>query len=226
MNPITKIIPKVMLPIVNVPNIEYLINEGLKSCINDFIIIVNEDYRIIKEYLQYRYSDINVQYVVQNNLNGLGGALLLCKELLNQEDFGLMLGDEFLYSDNKCYGISRLIDIYNETNQNILGLTKVLKKDIDKYGIVNLKNTQIVNIIEKPTFNIKSRLAISGRYVLKYEVFDYLEKITCKDIGLSDGLKLMIKDNELYGCIIQDKRFDIGSLNGFINANNYMKKRI
>lgn len=204
--PFTKAMPKEMLPIVDVPTIEYIVREAMDSGITDFLIIINEGKECIKthfgknEVLERFLSSknkteeinvinelpnkINVQFTYQYEQLGLGHAVLCAKEFVNNEPFVLLLGDDVYVGKDKPATL-QLLEAYNETNSSILGTLEVPHNDVCKYGIcepmskTESRLVQLKSVVEKPSLDkAPSNLAIGGRYVLTPTIFSYLETQT------------------------------------------------
>lgn len=219
--PITKVIEKTMLPLLNKPVIDYILDEAIAAGLKNFYIVINNNQYNIKRYLKETRKDLNIKYIIQKNLNGLGGAILLCKEYI-KKDFCVMLGDEIILNRNS---IQELISLYNKEDKHIIGLKKVKEKDKKKYGIVEVKNNFIIKGIEKPLEKVKGKHAVIGRYLFKQSIFELLEEdaFNNKEIGLSNVIFKNL-NNDFLGYIIKGKRFDIGNIEDYYKTIKYIKK--
>ncbi len=221
MYPVTKVIEKAMLPIRNVPAIDYIIKEALELNISNYIIVMNEEQSNVKKYLINSYKSLKFTFVYQNDNSGLGKAILLCKEYVNDDYFYVSLCDE-LFINNP------LIVLKNQFNKmisdvHLIGIKKVSKRNTKKYGIVKCKKDLIIAGIEKPTNNPISKNAIVGRYLFNKKIFQYLKDCNEKEIGLSNVIFNNLDNDLFYSVNLIGKRFDIGNVSGYKKAFNKMK---
>lgn len=247
--PFTKAVPKEMLPIVDIPTIEYIVREAIESGIEEVLIIINSEKECIKTHFgnnlvlekfledkkQYDYLEIvrelpklvKVYYTYQHEQLGLGHAVLCAKEFAASEPFALLLGDD-VYVGREKPATKQLIDAYEKTNSSILGTLEVPLCDVVKYGICKPCCDQsgdllkLKSVVEKPKVqDAPSRLAIGGRYVLSPTIFKYLEtqaRGVGNEIQLTDSIKRMMAEEDVYSLAIDGKRYDIGSKQGFLEA--------
>lgn len=201
--PATKAVPKEMLPIVDIPTIEYIVREAYEAGITEFLIIVNDYKDSIKEHFGHNIplekflfeknnqnaldiilelpKKIKVNYVVQKEQKGLGHAILCAKEFANGEPIAVLLGDDIVV--NKKYpAIKQLCDYYSIVKSTIVGVQEVSNDKTKLYGIVSPKNKfknnscEIIGMVEKPDpINAPSNYAVLGRYILSYSIFEKLE---------------------------------------------------
>ena len=244
MNPVTKVIPKTMLPINNIPCIQYLLEEAYSEGITNFIIVLNSNQKIIIDYLDitnidnthngYKeliklISNINITYIYQDESLGLADAIYKAKDYISKDEyFSILLGDDLFFSSFNIYGIGSLIKQYAKNNACYVGIKKVKRKETEKYGIVKIdKDSRILNIVEKPKDNPPSNKACVGRYILNYKIFDYIEKLKNKqdNVLFTDALKMYINEYNIYAKEIMGKRFDIGCLKDYVIANKELYKR-
>lgn len=239
--PITKSVMKTMLPIIDKPTIQYIIEEAILAGIEHIVIVLGPNQTLVKDYFQKEESNypainelnllidkINIDYVVQENPLGLGHAILLAKDYVKEEAFAVMLGDDLVKKDeNKpFFGIHSLCDCYQITKQACLGVQQVPLKDCSKYGVIesdNYTNTffPIHSIVEKP-LQAPSQFAVLGRYIFNQEIFKHLENTLPginKEIQLTDAIASLLKEKTIYACIFDGSRYDIGSKIGYIKAN-------
>ena len=203
--PFTKSIAKEMLPIIDRPNIEYLIREAKNSGIEEVIIIVSKSKPEIEDYFKRNIeleniliSDgklkeaneikevaelVKIKFVLQEKPIGLANALYVAKQEINGEDFALILGDDLIYSDG-VPALKQLIDAYEKYDSNIIGVQKVDHDKVNKYGIVAPKSDikgsvfELSDLVEKPKIeDAPSDYAIIGRYIIKNSLFNYIEKL-------------------------------------------------
>ena len=246
--PATKAEPKEMLPIVDKPTIQYIVEEAIASGIEDIIIITGRTKRSIEDHFDKSYeleSELekhnktelleltrgisnmaNIFYVRQKEALGLGHAILCAKALVNNEPFAVMLGDDVVDSQKKpC--LKQLIDVYEEYGSTVLGVQKVPESDTHMYGIVD--GVQIAdrvydvkNLVEKPAIGTSpSNIAILGRYVINPDIFGYLETQTPGaggEIQLTDALKRQMLNEKMIAYNFEGRRYDVGNKLGFLQA--------
>ncbi len=245
--PITKTISKTLLPIIDAPVIQYLLEEAIKAKIKDALIIIgynqndvinyfntestyvknlNRDYEEIK-YIKKLKSQIRISYVFQEEAKGLGDAIYHAKAFADGDDFAVMLGDDFVFSNGlKTYGIGSLCKLYEKKNDYYLGVKEVPVEATNKYGIVKPEKEvkdcfKISGIVEKPQDNPPSQMACVGRYILKNSIFSYLEKIkpgVGKELQLTDAIALALKKENVYASKFDGIRYDVGSKGGYVEA--------
>ncbi|MDD4780447.1 MAG: UTP--glucose-1-phosphate uridylyltransferase GalU [Tissierellia bacterium] len=245
--PATKSIPKEMLPIVDKPTIQYIVEEVIASGIEDILIITGRNKGSIEEHfdraieLEYNLEQnhkkelleevrkiskmINIHTVRQKDPKGLGHAVYCAKSFVGNEPFAVLLGDDVVDSKVPC--LKQMIDMYDTYNSTILGVQQVEWENVNKYGIVSGNkindNVYTVNdLIEKPDINnAPTNIAILGRYIITPEIFDILEN-TKKGVGgeiqLTDGLRELANIHEMYAYIFEGRRYDVGSKIGFLEA--------
>lgn len=247
--PATKAQPKEMLPVVDKPTIQYVVEEAAASGIDDILIIIGRGKQSIVDHfdrafqLEYELKEKNktkqleeitalsqlatIHYVRQNELNGLGDAIRYARMHIGDEPFVVLLGDTIV--DGPLPVTRQLIDAYNATQSTIVGVEKVPKDKVDRYGIVQLtddattdRTARIEDLIEKPRISeAPSNLAICGRYVLAPEIFSYIDKVAPgvnNEIQLTDAIRLLVKDLPAYAFTINGKRYDIGSKLDFLTT--------
>lgn len=210
--PATKSIPKEMLPIIDKPTIQFIIEECVRAGIEEIIIVVSSSKNSIIDHFDYNYEleerlkiknkikekneiksiadMVNLYYIRQKEPLGLGNAIHICKLFINNEPFAVLLGDDVIINNkSKKYGIAECIDLFEKTKSNVLGVQIVEDKEISKYGITDVHNIvdnqyfEIKNVIEKPKIGENpSNYAIFGRYVFNPEIFHEIEKVK-KDIN-------------------------------------------
>lgn len=246
--PATKAQPKEMLPIVDKPTIQYIIEEAVNSGIEDILIITGRNKKAIEDHfdksieLEKNLEEhgktellkmvrdisnmVNIHYIRQKEPNGLGQAIYCAKTFVNNEPFAVLLGDDVVYSDKPC--LLQLMEIYEEFESSILGVQEVDVNEVNKYGIVSgekIRNNlySVENLIEKPTKeNAPSNVAILGRYIIKPEIFEFLENAkpgAGGEIQLTDALNELAKNDKMYAYIFEGKRYDVGDKLGFLKAN-------
>ncbi|WP_461613425.1 UTP--glucose-1-phosphate uridylyltransferase GalU [Clostridium sp. Marseille-QA1073] len=253
--PATKAMPKEMLPIVDKPTIQYIIEEAVEAGIEEILIITGHNKKSIedhfdravelelnlknsgKEDLLKLVNDItnlvNIHYVRQKEPKGLGHAILCAKIFAKNEPFAVLLGDDVVESKTPC--LKQLIDEYEKYNCTILGVQQVDKKDTNKYGIVKGMQLsdrlyKVEDLIEKPKVEeAPSNVAILGRYIINPTIFEILENTKPGkggEIQLTDALKTLISKEDMYAYIFEGRRYDVGDKLGFLQATvEYALKR-
>lgn len=246
--PATKACPKEMLPIVDKPTIQYIIEEALASGIKDILIISGHNKRAIEDHFDRNpelelnleehgkadlleqvkaIADINIHYIRQKEPKGLGHAILCAKSFVGDEPFAVLLGDDVVYNDEKpC--LKQLIDVYNTTGGSVLGCQTVPQEKVSSYGIVASEATadecifKVNDMVEKPAVEeAPSRLAVLGRYVITPEIFSILERTEPGrggEIQLTDALKVLAKQQNMYAYDFIGRRYDVGDKQGYLEA--------
>ena len=247
--PATKATPKEMLPIVDKPTIQYIVEEALASGIEDILIVSGHGKRAIEDHfdsapeleanlkkkgktdllrLVQETADINVHYIRQRYMRGLGDAILCAKAFMGDEPFAVLLGDDVVYHPEKP-ALQQLIDIYEQTGGSVLGCQQVPEDKVSSYGIVageqvagNDRLLRVRDMVEKPDVSeAPSRFAVLGRYIIKPEIFELLE--TTKpgkggEIQLTDALKVLARKDAVYAYDFEGQRYDLGDKLGFLKA--------
>lgn len=244
--PVTKAQPKEMLPIVDKPTIQYIIEEAVDSGIEEILIITGRNKRAIEDHFdrsvelellleqQGKYdllekirkiSDIPIHYIRQKEALGLGHAVLSARQFVGDEPFAVLLGDDIVDSKVPC--LKQLLEIYEEFAVSVLGVQQVEKKMVTSYGIVTPKEVreslwQVENLVEKPSLQeAPSNLAILGRYIIDAAIFPLLAETKPGrggEIQLTDALNKLTQQNKIYAYEFSGKRYDIGSKEGFLEA--------
>lgn len=246
--PATKAQPKEMLPILDKPTIQYIVEEAVASGIEEILIITGRNKKSIEDHfdksveleneLKNRHKDellklvqnisnmVNIYYIRQKEPRGLGHAISLAKSFVDDSPFAVMLGDDIVDSSTPC--LKQLINCYDKYKTSILGVQPVKKEAISKYGIVSgneiEENVYKVNdMIEKPKIeDAPSNIAILGRYIITPEIFKILEQTKpdkSNEIQLTDALRELSKHEAMYAYSFEGKRFDAGDKFGFLQAN-------
>jgi len=245
--PATKAQPKEMLPIVDKPVIQYLVEEAVASGIEEIIIVTGRGKRAIEDHFDYSFeleqtlvekhklellskvrevSELaKFVYVRQPMPLGDGHAILCAKEVVGNEPFAVLFGDDLV--DGKIPALKQLISVFEKTNSSVIGLAKVPKDQTNNYGIIKScgfdgRTHHIESMIEKPKpEDAPSNLAIIGKYICTPEIFEALENAKPskdKEIRLIDGFNELIKTQQIYGYELEGKRYDTGNILGFIEA--------
>lgn len=243
--PYTKALPKEMLPIVDKPTIQYIVEEAVNAGISDILFVTasHSNKRSIEDHfdksgsLEYllekkgkddflkQIQDIsniaNMHYIRQKEPKGLGDAINCAKSFIGNEPFAVLLGDDIVISDTPA--IKQLVNAYDKTNCSQMGVQEVELSEVSKYGIVSVENDNKMNdFIEKPEQGTApSNKAVLGRYILTPTIFKYLEdqaEGTGNEIQLTDAVKRMMNEEDVYACTFDGKRYDIGDKLGFLKA--------
>ena len=246
--PATKAQPKEMLPIVDKPTLQYIIEECVASGIEEILIITGRNKKSIEDHFDRsveiemeleksgkeemlkmvrEISDmVNIHFIRQKEPRGLGHAILCAKTFVGNEPFAVLLGDDVVYNDNKpC--LKQLIDCYEEYKTSVLGVQTVEPQDVNKYGIVGGLHIEdrvykVKNLIEKPAVEeAPSNVAILGRYIITPKIFEILENTKPgkgNEIQLTDALLELIKHEAMYAYDFEGRRYDVGDKLGFLQA--------
>jgi len=245
--PATKALPKEMLPIVDKPAIQYIVEEAIKSGIEDILIVTGRNKRAIEDHfdksfeLEYELKSknkldllslvddisnlVDLHYIRQKEAKGLGHAIYCARSFIGNEPFAVLLGDDIVESEIPC--LKQLIDVYNETGGSVIGVQKVPQSKVPSYGIISgqlMRNRlyKVDNLVEKPDIeNAPSNIAILGRYIISPDIFNYLENATPGkngEIQLTDSLQSLINNGDMYAYDYIGKRYDVGDKNGFLEA--------
>ena len=245
--PATKAQPKEMLPIVDKPAIQYMVEEAVAAGIEDILIITSKDKQSIEDHfdksqalemalarqgksellreVQDISEMINVYSVRQKEQKGLGHAIYCAKSFVGDEPFAVLLGDDIIHSQKPV--IKQMLEVYQEKETAILGCQTVAEKDVSKYGIVDFSQKEddiyrVKDLIEKPALEeAPSKLAILGRYIITADIFEILENTPPGkggEIQLTDALKKLLEKRAVYGYDFKGKRYDIGNKMGFLKT--------
>lgn len=248
--PATKAQPKEMLPLVDKPIIQYAVEEAIASGLQNLVIITGRGKNAIEDHFDISYelekileergkSDlldlvravsemVHIAYVRQKEALGLGHAILVARDLMNDEPFAVLLGDDVIEADPPC--IRQMIDIYDRYQASVVALMEVPAEETTRYGIVKAKQMsngdeglfEIEDMVEKPPRDkAPSNLAIIGRYILTPSVFDALAETgtgSGGEIQLTDALRRMLANERILGYKFQGKRHDAGDKLGFLQA--------
>ena len=246
--PATKATPKEMLPIVDKPTIQYIVEEALQSGIEEILIISGHAKRAIEDHFDTNpglemhleshgqesllkmvrsISEINIHYIRQKHMRGLGDAILCARSFIDDEPFAVLLGDDVVYNETNP-ALRQMIDIYNDLGATILGCQEVPLEKVSSYGIVagvpvEGKNVlRVTNMIEKPSVEeAPSRTAVLGRYIITPDVFEVLARTEPGkggEIQLTDAIQTMASREAVYAYCFKGKRYDVGDKLGFLKA--------
>ena len=245
--PATKAMAKEMLPIVDKPTIQFIVEEALASGIEDILIVTGKAKRPIEDHfdsnvelennlkeknktdllkLVEETTDVNLHFIRQSHPKGLGHAVLQAKAFVGNEPFVVMLGDDLM--EDKVPLTKQLMDDYEQTHASTIAVMKVPHEDTSKYGIINPEKEiekglyNVENFVEKPKpEEAPSDLAIIGRYLLTPEIFDVLENQkpgAGNEIQLTDAIERMNNDNQVYAYDFEGERYDVGEKLGFVKT--------
>ena len=245
--PATKAMPKEMLPILDKPTIQYIVEEASKAGIEDIIIVTGKHKRAIEDHfdnqkelemvlenkgkadllekVQYSTDLANIFYVRQKEQKGLGHAIHTAKQFIGNEPFAVLLGDDIVESDTPA--IKQLMDVYEETGHSVIGVQEVPESDTHRYGVIDPSakggsRYEVRQFVEKPKQGTApSNLAIMGRYVLTPEIFDYLEtqqEGAGNEIQLTDAIERMNSKQKVYAYDFEGNRYDVGEKLGFVKT--------
>ena len=245
--PATKAQPKEMLPIVDKPTIQYIIEEAVASGIEEILIITGRNKKSIEDHFDKsveleleleksgkmemlemvrNISDmVDIHYIRQKEPKGLGHAIHCAKSFVGNEPFAVMLGDDVVDNDVPC--LKQLMDCYDEYKTTILGVQEVAPENVNKYGIVNGihiedKVYKVKDLVEKPSIEeAPSNIAILGRYIITPKIFKILENTKPGkggEIQLTDALKTLVENEAMYAYNFNGRRYDVGDKLGFLQA--------
>jgi len=246
--PATKATPKEMLPIVDKPTIQYIVEEAMASGIEDILIISGHGKRAIEDHFDgapaleaelrkkgkldllekvQETADINIHYIRQRYMRGLGDAILCAKSFMGDEPFAVLLGDDVVYNPDKP-ALRQLMDVYEATGGSVLGCQNVPEAKVSAYGIVAGSQTdderlmKVTDMVEKPAReDAPSRMAVLGRYIIKPQIFEILEHTKPGkggEVQLTDALKVLASEDAVYAYDFEGIRYDVGDKLGFLKA--------
>lgn len=246
--PASKSIPKEMFPIIDKPLIHFCVEEAIQAGIQDIIFVISRSKNSVVDYfdnapelemelekkgkktLLYPLKNvlkdrINYFFVRQKKLSGVGDAVLCAEKIINNEPFAIMFPDDLIKSKKGC--LSSMVEIYNTTDSSVVAVERVLRKDVNKYGIVSCKTkkdkiAEISSIEEKPEpQKAKSNLGVVGRFILDSAIFKILKKTKPghgNEIQLTDAINSLAKNHRVLAYQFDGTRYDCGSKLGFFKA--------
>ena len=245
--PATKAQPKEMLPIVDKPSIQYIVEEAVAAGIEDILIITSKDKQSIEDHfdksqalelalekqdkteLLKEVQDISemitIHSVRQKEQKGLGHAISCARSFVGNESFAVLLGDDIIHSKKPV--IEQMMEVYEEKESAVIGCKTVAREDVNKYGIVDFSQKdgdvyKVEDLVEKPEVEkAPSELAILGRYIITPDIFDILENTPPGkggEIQLTDALKTLLDQRAVYGYDFEGKRYDVGNKMGFLKT--------
>ena len=246
--PVTKSMPKEMLPIIDTPAIHYVVKEAINSGIDDIIIITGRGKKPLEDYFDESpelemhlkkskkedllktvreiSSLVNVHYIRQKEPRGLPDALQTAEKHVGDEPFAVLLGDDIIDSEKPC--AKQLIDVFYKQKSSVIAVQNVPREKISRYGSVKKENTKekqlyiIKHIVEKPkSEEAPSTIAAIGRYVFTPEIFDCIHKTkpgVNNELQIADSINLLTKSQKVYAYAFEGKRYDIGDKLGYVQA--------
>jgi UTP--glucose-1-phosphate uridylyltransferase len=245
--PATKTVPKELLPIVDVPSIQYVVQEAVDAGIQEIIFVTGRGKSAIEDHFDEapeleqillergqaatvemlrRIAEMTeVVSVRQKKPLGLGHAVLCARDLVGEEPFAVMLADDLIDAETPC--IRQLVEIFTETEESVVALMKVPLEEVHQYGVIKGKELKprlyaVEATVEKPAAeDAPSQMAIIGRYVLRPEIFSILQNLPAGkggEIQLTDGLSRLVQERKVFGCEFTGDRYDIGDKFGFVRA--------
>lgn len=244
--PATKALPKEMLPIVNKPTIQYIVEEAVNAGMEEIIIVTGKGKRAIEDHFDNAYeleqnlerkgkldllekvresSKIDIHYIRQKSPMGLGHAVWCARKFIGDEPFAVLLGDDIMQNEKPC--IQQLAEQYEKTGCSAIAVQQVPYDQTQRYGIIDpeSQNGRLYNVkqfVEKPKDNPPSNLAIIGRYVLTPEIFGFLDKQELGaggEIQLTDAIQKVNELQGVYAYEFEGKRYDVGETLGFVLTN-------
>lgn len=244
--PATKAMPKEMLPIVDKPTIQYIVEEAIESGIEDIIIVTGKDKRAIEDHFDSAHlletrlaesekfellnavqlsSKVDIHYIRQKSPLGLGHAVWTARKFIGDEPFAVLLGDDIIQAETP--GLKQLITQFDEQQSSVIGMMEVPENETYRYGIINPaeqmgKLYRAKGFVEKPRAGTApSNMAIIGRYVFTPEIFKYLDQMKVGaggEIQLTDAIEQLNTIQNVYGYAFEGKRYDIGEKLGFVET--------
>ncbi|GAA0468428.1 UTP--glucose-1-phosphate uridylyltransferase GalU [Alkalibacillus silvisoli] len=244
--PATKALPKEMLPIVDKPTIQYIVEEAIDSGIEDIIIVTGKGKRAIEDHFDHsleleetleqkekydllekvkKSSNVDIHYIRQKEPKGLGHAVWCARKFIGDDPFAVLLGDDIVRSETP--GLKQLINQYNETGKSIIGVQTVPDGETDRYGIIDPLEKdgrlyKVKQFVEKPSIGQEpSNLAIMGRYVLNPEIMGYLDDQEIgagNEIQLTDAIQRLNESQSVYAYDFAGRRYDVGEIKGFLKT--------
>ncbi|MCI1857129.1 MAG: UTP--glucose-1-phosphate uridylyltransferase GalU [Sporolactobacillus sp.] len=245
--PETKAMPKEMLPVVDKPTIQYIVEEAVRSGIEDIIIVTGKGKRAIEDHFDNAFeleerlkadrkldllekvrqtSQVDIYFIRQKEPKGLGHAVWCARKFIGDEPFAILLGDDIIQNDPPC--LKQMIDQFERLHSSIIAVKQVPANQTSRYGIIDPAAAKdrvydIRSFVEKPApGKAPSNIAIVGRYILTPAVFSFLaEQRTGSggEIQLTDAISRLNEQEKVYGYAYEGKRYDVGDVPGFIESN-------
>ncbi len=246
--PATKSQPKEMLPIVDTPVIQYVVEEAVASGITDILMVIGKGKRAIEEHFDRsfqlesqlleknktaeleavrRISDLaDIHFVWQKEMKGLGDAIYCGRFHVNDEPFAVLLGDTLM--DSAVPATKQLLDVYEQYESPVVLLEEVERSRVSRYGVIDGAEIRpgvykVDDFVEKPAVaEAPSNLVIASRYIFTPDIFDYIARTEPDkggEIQITDAMRMMAKDRAMYGVCLEGRRCDIGNKEGFVRTN-------
>lgn len=246
--PASKATPKEMLPIIDKPLVQYAVEEAIEIGVEEIIFITSPSKYSIKKHFDFDeaidnklrssgkeklaelanpniFNGIDFRYINQDEQKGLGHAILLAQDYIQDEPFAILLPDDLFFSEISC--LTQLSSIYEYTGSSVIAVNKIDTNNIHKYGVIDPgeieNNFMVINdIVEKPSAEkAPSDIAVCGRYILNSTIFEFLEKTdadSSNEIQLTDAIKSMLSKEKVLATLYEGEKFDCGSKKGFVEA--------
>lgn len=244
--PATKAMPKEMLPILDKPTIQYIVEEAIDSGIEDIIIVTGKGKRAIEDHFDHAFdleqnlmekgkyellekvqesSKVNIHYIRQKEPKGLGHAVWCARNFVGDEPFAILLGDDIVQAERPC--LRQLMDEYEKTLSSVIGVMNVKDEETHRYGVIDPiehygRRYQVRKFVEKPApGTAPSNLAIIGRYILTPEIFMFLDKQQTGaggEIQLTDAIENLNGIQRVFAYEFEGRRYDVGEKLGFVET--------
>ena len=246
--PASKAIPKEMLPIIDKPLVQYAVEEAINIGVEEIIFITSPEKLSIKKHFDTNhkfesrlknskkldmidrlnpeiFKEIKFHYLLQEEQNGLGHAVLQAEKVVGKDPFAVLLPDDLFFSEKSC--LSQLLDVYKRTESSVIAVNKIEKENIHKYGVIKpgkIKESfiKIEDIVEKPSYEeAPSDIAVCGRYIFNASIFKFLKSTNFDksgEIQLTGAIQKLLQEEEVYASIYDGQKFDCGSKQGFVHA--------
>ncbi|ETX10970.1 UTP--glucose-1-phosphate uridylyltransferase [Marinomonas ushuaiensis DSM 15871] len=256
--PATKSMPKEMLPIVNKPLVQYGVEEAEKAGLNNVTFVTGRGKRAIADHFDISYElehqisgtnkeqylesirhlmdNVNFSYIRQNNMLGLGHAILTSEQIIGDEAFGVVLADDLCFGEEDGDGVmAQMVKLYNQFRCTIVAIEEVPEDEVHKYGVIKGETMnnglyRVTDMVEKPSKEeAPSNLAIIGRYILTPDIFDKIRNTPPGrngEVQITDAIMQQAKEGCVLAYKFKGKRFDCGSVDGFVEATNYCYENI
>ncbi|MDL5039961.1 UTP--glucose-1-phosphate uridylyltransferase GalU [Heyndrickxia coagulans] len=244
--PATKAMPKEMLPIVDKPTIQYIVEEAIDSGIEDIIIVTGKGKRAIEDHFDHAFelednliakkkfdllekvrqpAEVDIHYIRQKEPKGLGHAIWCARKFIGNEPFAVLLGDDIILAEPPC--LKQMIDVYEQVHSSVIAVMEVAREETNRYGIIDPLDQKgriydVKGFVEKPKVEeAPSNVAIIGRYILTPEIFDFLslqKTGSGGEIQLTDAIEQLNEIQKVYAYAYEGKRYDVGEKFGFIKS--------
>jgi len=251
--PATKSMPKEMLPIVNKPLVQYGVEEAVAAGLENITFVTGRGKRAIADHFDTSYelehqisgtnkeeyligireliNNVNFSYIRQNNMLGLGHAILTGEPLIGEEAFGVVLADDLCIAEDESDGVmAQMVKLYNQFNCTIVAIEEVPTNEVHKYGVIAGESIgddlyRVTDMVEKPDAkDAPSNLAIIGRYILTADIFEKIRNTPegrNGEVQITDAILQQAKEGRVLAYKFKGRRFDCGSVDGFVEATNY-----